>query len=105
MKRYIVLGGVSIIAASFLITSDALAGVAEKREANQQKRIDQGVASGQLTEREAARLEKEQARIDKEKEQMLSDGKLDPREKAKLKHDQDKASRRIYKEKHDRQHK
>ena len=35
----------------------------DERQANQQKRIDQGVASGQLTGKEAARLEKGQERV------------------------------------------
>ncbi|HRE13254.1 MAG TPA: hypothetical protein PLD37_03560, partial [Usitatibacteraceae bacterium] len=35
----------------------------DQRQANQEKRIDQGVASGSLTQQEAARLQKGQARV------------------------------------------
>ena len=37
----------------------------DKREANQQKRIQQGVGSGQLTAKETYKLEREQAAINK----------------------------------------
>ena len=37
----------------------------DQRQANQEQRIDQGVASGALTKRETRRLEREQAVIDK----------------------------------------
>ena len=37
----------------------------DQRQANQQQRIDQGVQSGQLTGKEAARLEKGQAQVEK----------------------------------------
>jgi hypothetical protein len=37
----------------------------DQPQQNQQQRIDQGVKSGQLTEKEAARLQKGQARVQK----------------------------------------
>ena len=37
----------------------------DQRQANQEKRIQQGVASGELTPREAARLERGQDRVDR----------------------------------------
>src|SRR6266850_2375203 len=51
-----------------------------QRDVNQQNRIEQGLKSGQLTTREAARLENEQARI----EQGVKSGSLTTREAAKL---------------------
>ncbi len=74
-----------------------------KRQHKQQKRISQGVKSGELTKREAFRLEKEQARIAKKERRFKSDGEFTKKEKAILKHDQNKASKHIYKQKHDRQ--
>jgi len=77
------------------------AGPIEERQERQQDRIAEGIASGSLNPREAARLEAEQGAIGAEKQAFLRDGKLGPRERAKLRRDQNRASRRIYKEKHD----
>ncbi|KAF0182949.1 MAG: hypothetical protein FD164_903 [Nitrospirae bacterium] len=75
----------------------------DQRQMNQQKRIDQGVQSGQLTEKEAKKLNKQQDRIEKKEAKMKEDGKLTKKERAKLKKKQDKAGKKIYKEKHDKQ--
>jgi hypothetical protein len=74
-----------------------------KRQLNQQARIKEGVKSGDLTRRETRRLEREQAKIAIDKAKAKSDGVVTPREKAKLKREQNRASRHIYKEKHDSQ--
>jgi uncharacterized membrane protein YebE (DUF533 family) len=76
----------------------------DKREANQQQRIEQGVQSGQLTNREAARLEKGEAHIDKMEAKAKADGKVTPQERKRIEHAQNVESRKIYREKHDRQH-
>lgn len=75
----------------------------DKRQAEQQKRIDQGVQSGQLTPREAARLEKGQKRVQKMEDKAKADGKVTAGERARIQHAQDVQSRHIAKEKHDRQ--
>jgi hypothetical protein len=75
----------------------------QKREQRQEKRIDQGVQSGELNPREAGRLEREQARIKQDEERMKADGKLTPQERRKLRREQNRASRHIYREKHDAQ--
>ncbi|NLI28870.1 MAG: hypothetical protein GX423_02210 [Nitrospiraceae bacterium] len=75
----------------------------DQRQANQQKRIDQGIQSGQLTEKEAKKLNKQQERISKKEARMKADGNLTKKERAKLKKEQDKASKKIYQEKHDNQ--
>ncbi len=77
------------------------AGPIEERQQRQQDRIAEGIASGSLNPREAARLEAGQAAIGAEKRAFLQDGKLGPRERAKLRRDQNRASRHIYREKHD----
>jgi len=76
----------------------------DKRQANQQQRIDQGVASGQLTGKEAARMEKGQERIQTMEDKAKADGKVTPNERERLQHAQNKQSRMIAHEKHDRQH-
>jgi phosphosulfolactate synthase (CoM biosynthesis protein A) len=75
----------------------------QQRMENQQRRIDQGVASGSLTPREAGRLEANQAQIKQTEERMKADGNLTPKERQKLNKMQDNASKRIYQQKHDRQ--
>lgn len=76
----------------------------DQRQANQDKRIDQGVQSGQLNQREAARLDKGQARVDKmENRALANDGKIGKREARRIEKAQDVQSARIYRQKHDKQ--
>ncbi|MBI1865626.1 MAG: hypothetical protein HYR98_07885 [Nitrospirae bacterium] len=91
------------------LSTPAFAGPADtpgidKRQANQEQRIDQGIASGQLTERETARLERGQERINRMEDRAKSDGVVTNEERARINHAQDVESRKIYREKHDRQH-
>ncbi len=72
----------------------------QKREQNQEKRIDQGVKSGQLTPREAGKLEGQQAKVQQNESRMKSDGKLTRKERRKLTKEQNRASRNIYRKKH-----
>src|ERR671936_2494110 len=74
-----------------------------QRDVNQQQRIEQGLKSGQLTTREAARLEREDSRVERDQARALQDGKLTPAEKARLAREQNRVSRDIYREKHDAQ--
>lgn len=75
----------------------------DQREANQQQRIEQGKASGQLTGREAARLEKGQARIEAKEAAAKADGVVTAKERAQLKRAQNRESKKIYRQKHDKQ--
>lgn len=75
----------------------------DRRQANQERRIEQGVRSGQLTEREAARLERGQDRVEKMEDRAKADGKVTAKERARLHRAQDRQSAAIYREKHDRQ--
>jgi hypothetical protein len=75
----------------------------DQRQENQQKRIDQGVASGQLTPREAARMERQQGRVAGSEAQAKADGVVTKKERARLAHQQNKTSRHIRHQKHDRQ--
>ncbi len=73
-----------------------------QRQINQQKRIAQGVKSGQLTKGETRRLERQQGRIQARKQMDRAEhgGRLTPRNKARLNRMQNRASRRIYRAKH-----
>ena len=75
----------------------------DARQANQDRRIEQGEKSGALTAKEAARLEKGQAGVQKMENRAAADGKVTAKERARIEHAQDKQSRRIYRQKHDKQ--
>ncbi|MBL8699594.1 MAG: hypothetical protein JNK67_14545 [Alphaproteobacteria bacterium] len=75
----------------------------DKRQANQEQRIDQGVGSGQLTKRETRRLNQGQNHVDNVENRAKADGKVTKRERAHMKHAQNAQSRRIYRQKHDNQ--
>lgn len=77
---------------------------ADARQARQQQRIDQGVASGQLTQQEAARLQQGQAHVQAVENKATADGVVTKGEKARIEQAQDVQSKRIAKQKHDRQH-
>ncbi|MBK7473962.1 MAG: hypothetical protein KAX84_01395 [Burkholderiales bacterium] len=93
------------IAVSLLVTGSVLAQtntpVADQRQQNQKARIQEGVKSGELTKREAARLRTEHRAIKVEERMARADGKVTMAERAKLQHDQNKASADIYRQKHD----
>ncbi len=74
----------------------------DQREVNQQNRINQGVQSGQLTPKETGKLEAQQARIQQREDRMAAKdgGNLTAKDKAKLTKQQNKASKNIYKKKH-----
>ena len=92
----------AIAAALFCGSAFAQTGTVQ-RDVNQQRRIEQGVASGELTNREAARLERGQARDNAAQARARADGKVGPNEQRRLQRQENRQSRRIYREKHDAQ--
>jgi len=101
MKRTITI--ILIAAAAATLATTAFAGTPreERREARQQARIGQGVASGQLTPRETVRLERGEQHIDRmEARAKANDGKIGPAERARINRAQNRESRRIYRLKH-----
>ena len=75
----------------------------DQRQVNQQKRIDQGVASGQLNAKETRRLDTREAKIAANEAKAKSDGKVTKAERRHLRLQEDRASKAIYRQKHDRQ--
>ena len=75
----------------------------DQREANQQARIANGAASGQLTGKETLRLEKEQAAINKAEAHAKADGTVTRHERKRLHRMQNAASHDIHHQKHDAQ--
>jgi hypothetical protein len=68
----------------------------ERRDAYQDRRIEQGIHSGALTPGEARYLNGEQARIDRAENRMSADGNLSSRERQRLNQMQNQANRDIY---------
>ena len=66
-----------------------------QRDVNQQQRIENGLKSGQLNTKEAAKLEKGEANIDKMEQRALSDGKMTNAEKQRIEAAQNKESHAI----------
>lgn len=75
----------------------------DRRQAIQERRIQEGVKSGGITPREAARLEKGEARIRNMEAKAKEDGVVTRQERARLEHAENEQSRRIAREAHDRQ--
>lgn len=76
----------------------------DQRQAEQQRRIDEGMRSGQLTEKEAARLQKGQQRIQKMEDEARADGRITREERRRIERAQDRESGRIRRERHDNQY-
>lgn len=75
------------------------------RDARQEQRIRDGYYSGRLTGREAAGLAYQNHRIDQyRRHSIMDDGRIDYRERRNLDRMRDRASRDIYREKHDRRY-
>ncbi len=99
MKKLAILTVIMMI--SLFISADmTLADRTGNRQVKQQKRIHQGLKSGELTPKEALRLKREQHRIQKTKQVALKDGKVTPKERLRLERQQNKANMRIYRLKH-----
>ncbi len=75
----------------------------DNRQDRQDQRIDQGVASGELTRPEAHRLRQEQRHVARLERRSEADGTLSRREAIRLEKAQDRSSRHIARAKHDRQ--
>lgn len=75
----------------------------DKREANQQQRIDQGVASGQLNAKETNRLQKREAKLTADEAAAKADGTVTRAERRKLQREANRDSKAIRKQKHDAQ--
>jgi hypothetical protein len=96
----------SIIALSVLagsaVASDQTPGL-DKRQENQERRVEAGVESGQLTEREAQRMENAAGRLEDKEAKAKEDGVVTKKERVQLNRQANRNSKRIAKQKHDRQ--
>ncbi|HUP94378.1 MAG TPA: hypothetical protein VM164_05675 [Burkholderiales bacterium] len=103
MIRSVVLALALAVASAGVLAQTTSTPRIDQRQENQQKRIDKGVQSGALNEKEARRLEKGQQRVQKAENKAMADGTVTAKEKRKIEHMQDNQSKKIYREKHDKQ--
>src|SRR5262245_49793114 len=93
-----------MVVAGLLAIPAAQAGTIDGREQHQRERIRQGVRSGELNHREAARLRGEQAGLRaEERRYRATGGGLSGWERRDLRRDLKRSSRAIYRQKHDGQ--
>lgn len=95
---------IAAILLSTIVSTAASAATIHTRFENQQARISTGVATGQLSAREAARLETKEAAVASEVHdfKILNGGKLTNGERILVTKQQNALSHGIYRQKHDR---
>lgn len=97
----------SVVVGSMLMSGTALADsitpVIDNRIDNQEQRIENGINSGQLTDREAARTNRRLDRIEHAEANAKADGHVTKQERKRLNRALDHNSRAIHRQKHDRQ--
>jgi hypothetical protein len=71
-----------------------------QRNVNQQQRIEQGIQSGQLTNREVGNLEKGQAKVDRKEARAGANGHISAAEQHNIQAAENQQSRKIHREKH-----
>lgn len=94
-----VIGLVAMFFAAPLLAQSQTPGI-DKRIDKQERRIEQGEASGQLTNREAARLERREAKLRADTARAQADGQVTPRERRRLNREANRDSRAVYRKKH-----
>ncbi len=106
MKTFIrlVLAAATLMsAATFTHAESATTPVVDQRQDRQEKRIEAGVQSGQLTPKETRALERQQTRVRMAEHNAKADGKVTRAERRHLQHMQNRASRHIHRKKHNHQ--
>ena len=108
-RNLLVAAGLALTAGLTFAQAPATPGTAaivahqDQRDIHQENRIQAGKADGSLTPREAHTLQKQQVHIARVEQKDAADGHVSPREARHVQRMQNKASRSIYKQKHDAQ--
>ena len=97
------LAAISFLAVSYPSDAQVVTPGINARQRNERARIRQGVASGELTRTEAARLRAREAGIRQDKRAAHADGVVTRDERHDIRKDESQASRAIYRQKHDGQ--
>lgn len=95
MKIKLAIIGILLIGGIFSTQAQTSKKAIKRTQINQQKRISNGVKSGELTKGEVIRLQKQQVNIQKTKRKAAADGVVTRKEKAVIRKKQAKASRNI----------
>ena len=104
MKKHLIFATASLLLlASAATQAQTRTPLVNARERHQRARIRQGVASGELNKREAARLRGREAGLTAEKRAMRADGIVTAQERQDLRRTENRDSRAIYRQKHDAQ--
>jgi len=103
MKKTLIL--IFLVGAMIMVVAGGVSGGTadpgiQDRIAEQQRRIDQGIATGELTRHEADILQDNLNWIKAEEARLKADGRLTPGERARLHRALDRNSTMIYKKKH-----
>lgn len=102
-SRYAKSSCLTFMMMSLVAVTTATAGRVDRRQGRQGARINQGVRSGELTRKEAAGLKSQQQHVNRMERRAESDGVVTNREQKRLENVQDRASKNIYRQKHDAQ--
>jgi hypothetical protein len=97
-----IFGGLLIAALAFTSMAQAQdrTPVINHRLHNQERRINQGVRSGELTRNETRHLRGDERRIGEQKRMAMADGRMNSGERRHLRHEENRTSRAIYRDKH-----
>ena len=101
--KSVVLGASLAVFSIGAFAHDASTPRVDARQVKQEQRIENGVQSGQLTGREAARLEKQQGHVASVEARAKADGTVTTAERRHLARAQNHSSASIYHQKHDAQ--
>lgn len=94
----------TLMTAGVLMAGSLAAQSIPARERVQDRRIEQGVRSGELTPREAAKLEHKEAQLRRQVRHARATGAgMSPSERRRIARKQAQLNRQIYREKHDNQ--
>ena len=104
MKTRTLIAAVALVAPMLAAAQTTSTPRIDQRQVNQEQRIQQGVQSGSLTQKEAANLEKGQTHVQNMENKAMADGKVTNKEANRIEQAQDKQSKKIEHQKHDRQH-
>ena len=102
-KALLLAATAALVSVVFVVPASADTPVLDQREHNQAQRIAAGVRSGELTRPETRRLVRGQANLRRLEARAKSDGEVTTRERARLQREASQQSRRIARQKHDRQ--
>jgi len=102
MKKQLFVTLFALMGTSMFVGAQSFTPDINRTQVEQQRRIHEGIVTGQLTRHEAKKLEKQQRKIERDKLIAQSDGVVTRAERRHIMKEQRRADKAIYKEKNDR---